>query len=82
MLSILPRSKDERKVQAEIRKSPKMNRIRLSPDSSMLQVLDAVTALDICCARGRHAQWCGAVRPRFLRPEEAAQQGSVQVGQF
>lgn len=48
----------------------------------MLQVLDAVTSLDICCARGRHAQWCGAVRPRFLRPEEAAQQGSVQVGRY
>ncbi|EIE19595.1 P-loop containing nucleoside triphosphate hydrolase protein [Coccomyxa subellipsoidea C-169] len=43
------------------------------------QVLDAVTALDICSARGRHAVWCGGVRLRFLLPEVAAQNGSVQV---
>ncbi|CAL8471247.1 g10789 [Coccomyxa elongata] len=43
------------------------------------QILDAVTALDICYARGRHADWCSGVRPRFLHPEDATQQGTVQV---
>ncbi len=38
-----------------------------------------MTALDICSARGRHAVWCGGVRPRFLLFEVAAQNGSVQV---
>lgn len=44
-----------------------------------LQVLQAVTALDVGTARGRHAAWCGGVRPSFLSPEDAAQHGSVQV---
>jgi len=44
-----------------------------------VQVLEAVAALDVCTARGRHAQWCGGVRPSFLSIEAASQHGSVQV---
>ncbi len=44
-----------------------------------MQVLAAVTALDVASARAKHASWLGAVAPRLLRPAEVADRGCVCV---
>lgn len=41
--------------------------------------LRGVTALDVVAARAGQAVWCGAVRPHFLTPREAAEMGPVRV---
>lgn len=38
---------------------------------SLQHIMKAVAALDIACARGKHAVWCGGKRPVFLSQAEA-----------
>lgn len=43
------------------------------------QILVAVAALDVACARARHAAWLHAVEPRFCSATEAAAHGPVHI---
>lgn len=38
---------------------------------SLQHIMKAVAALDIACARGKHAVWCGAQQPVFISQSEA-----------
>lgn len=45
----------------------------------LLQVLDALTALDIATARGRHAAWMSGTRPCFLSARQAGDFGCTWI---
>ena len=40
---------------------------------SLQHIMKAVTALDIACARGKHAVWCSGKQPVFISQTQAAE---------
>ncbi|KAL3147779.1 hypothetical protein ABBQ32_002512 [Trebouxia sp. C0010 RCD-2024] len=46
---------------------------------SLQHIMKAVAALDIACARGKHAVWCGAQQPVFISQSEAEETGCMHA---